>query len=601
MSKNSNKEEKIIRGGIIINHGVSIGKAIVINNNQQRIPDYKLKNEKEIEEEKQRYKEAVLETQKEIKQLIDSYSSSESKLIIDILDSHLKIVEDNLIIKKVHNIIDETKKNAAYALDVFINKYIKLLDNSNNDYFKQRTHDFMEIRDRINSKLLSRENINIYDSNKSGIIVAESIPPVETAKIDKDKILGFVTEMGGATSHSSIIAKGLNIPTIIGVEDILDYIEEDDELILDAIHGEIIINPSEQNLTFYRKVRKHYEKLTKKYMQNVEFDTITSDKERIYVNSNCESVDEIDWILKSGAEGIGLYRSEFLYIHRRDLPDENEQYKAYSKVCERMFPKKVTIRTFDLGGDKFVEGITKQNYENNPYLGWRSVRIALDNKKMFMTQLRALLKASKKGNLRIMFPMISGIEELKSCLNILEEAKESLRKERYGFDENIKVGTMIEVPSAVMVADTLAKYVDFFSIGTNDLIQYTIAVDRGNKRISHLYDAYHPAILKLIKKTIETADDAGIELSVCGEVASDPFYVPIMIGMGITNISLSPSYIPEIKKMIMSIDASEWRKFWNEELKYIESKELIKEKAKEKLLDEYPDLYDWEDLRNLKS
>lgn len=218
-----------------------------------------------------------------------------------------------------------------------------------------------------------------------------------------------------------------------------------------------------------------------------------------------------------------------------------------------------------------------------------------------MTQLRALLKASKKGNLRIMFPMISGIEELKSCLNILEEAKESLRKERYGFDENIKVGTMIEVPSAVMVADTLAKYVDFFSIGTNDLIQYTIAVDRGNKRISHLYDAYHPAILKLIKKTIETADDAGIELSVCGEVASDPFYVPIMIGMGITNISLSPSYIPEIKKMIMSIDASEWRKFWNEELKYIESKELIKEKAKEKLLDEYPDLYDWEDLRNLKS
>lgn len=595
MSEQQKKEQKVLKGGLIISHGVAIGRAIVIDNTDQRIPEYKLKTEKDVENEKKRFINAIEETKDDLKKIIKTYDDNDSKLIIDILDSHLKIVEDDTILSRVCETIERTQKNAEFALESFFKKYFKIMENSGNDYFKQRVHDFIDIRNRINSKLMKKSSSDIYDSDKVGIIVAESIPPTETAKIDKNKILGFVTEVGGATSHSSIIAKGLNIPTIIGVEDVLNEIEEGDEIILDAIHGEVIINPTSQKLNFYKDVRTHYENLTQSYLKTVHQDTVSLDKERVYVNSNCESLNEIDLILHCGAEGIGLYRSEFLFIHRKNLPDEDEQYEAYSTVCEKLFPKKVTIRTFDLGGDKFIEGITA--FEQNPYLGWRSVRIALDFRKMFITQLRALLRASKKGNLRIMFPMISGKEELLKCIEVLEEAKETLRRDKIEFDENLKIGSMIEVPSAVLIADTLAKYVDFFSIGTNDLIQYTIAVDRGNKKISHLYDAYHPAILKFIKQTVEAGNKANIEVSVCGEVASDPFYVPILIGMGIKHISLSPSSIPEIKKVITSIRSSEWRRIWQEELVDMDDKEKIKSRIREKVLKDCPELSDWEYIR----
>lgn len=591
MGKQDNKNEKTLKGGLIISHGVAIGKAIVILNYNHLIPEYSIK-ESDIEKEKLRYKKAVEETREEIREFIQSYKDKDSKLIIDILESHLNIIEDETIIVKVNEIIDKIKKNAEFALDLFIRKYTNLIAESNNDYFKQRIHDFIDIKNRINSKLLKTENINIYDMNKTGIIVAESIPPMEAAKVSRKKTLGFVTEIGGATSHSSIIVKGLNIPTIIGIENLLKEIEDGDTLILDAIHGEIIVNPTDQTLNFYSKVREHYENIKKSYLKSVFEDTMSFDKIRIYVNANCETLDEIDIIKKSGAEGIGLYRSEFLFIHRKSLPSEEKQFQAYNEVCEKMFPKKVTIRTFDLGGDKFIEGVTR--YENNPYLGWRSVRIAIDHKDMFITQLRALLKASRKRNLRIMFPMISGLEELIKCLDILEEAKESLRKDKIEFDENIKVGTMIEVPSAVIIADLLSEHVDFFSIGTNDLIQYTVAVDRGNKKISHLYDAYHPAILRLIKQTIKAAEKANLEISVCGEVASDPFYVPILIGMGIRNISLSPFAIPEIKKVIRSIKVSEWKVFWENNIFKIKNIQEIKNVVRKKLLEDCPDLAELE-------
>ncbi len=594
MNTNDKKPEKILKGGTVISHGVAIGDAIVIDSYDDKIPEYNLLNDEEIKKEQVRVKNAIEETRMEIQELIKVYDNSDSKLIIDILDSHLKIVEDETIIRRVTETIAKTKKNAEFALDKFFKHYVKLMEDSGNDYFRQRVHDFIDIRNRINSKLMRKDHKNIYDSSKKGIIVAESIPPTETAKINKDKILGFVTEIGGATSHSSIIAKGMDIPTVIGVEDLLDEIEEGDKIILDAIHGEVIINPSDQKLNFYNDIREHYEKLTQEYFDSVTEDTVTLDKERIYVHSNCESKEEIPLILKSGAEGIGLYRSEFLFIHRKTLPKEEEQFKIFSEVCDQLFPKRVTIRTFDLGGDKFVNGITR--YEQNPYLGWRSVRIALDYKDMFITHLRALLKASRKGNLRIMFPMISGKEELIKCLDFVEEAKESLRKEDVEFDENIKIGTMIEVPSAVMIADTLAKYVDFFSIGTNDLIQYSIAVDRGNKRISHLYESFHPSIFKLIRLTIEAANIANIEVSVCGEVASDPFYVPVLLGLGIRNISLSPSSIPAIKKVISSIKLYDWKNIYEEKLCKIENIKDIKEIIKNKILEDCPEVFDWENL-----
>ncbi|MFW5799781.1 MAG: phosphoenolpyruvate--protein phosphotransferase, partial [Spirochaetota bacterium] len=443
-----------------------------------------------------------------------------------------------------------------------------------------------------NSKLMKEEKFSVYDSDKTGIIVAETIPPTETARINRDRILGFVTEMGGATSHSSIIAKGLNIPTIIDIENLLKEVNEGDKLILDAIHGELIINPTEQTLNFYEDIRDHYQKLTESYLAKVNQDTITLDKLRIYVQSNCESADELELIKKTGAEAIGLYRSEFLFIHRDNLPDEQEQFEVYNHVCESLFPKKVTIRTFDLGGDKFVEGVTR--YEHNPYLGWRSVRIAIDRKDMFITQLKALLKASRKRNLRIMFPMISGIEELFKCLEILEEAKEILRKEDIEFDENIKVGTMIEVPSAVLIADELAKYVDFFSIGTNDLIQYTLAADRGNKQIAHLYDAYHPAIFRLIKNTVDIAVKHNIEISVCGEVASDPYYVPILVALGIRTLSLSPSSIPEIKEVLSSIKVSDWKELWDNKLSSIYNKNEIKKIIRDKMYKDCPEICELE-------
>jgi phosphoenolpyruvate-protein phosphotransferase (PTS system enzyme I) len=594
MNTKEAKPEKILKGGTVISHGVAIGDAIVIDSYDDKIPEYILKSDVEVENEQKRIKKAIDETRKEIQDLINVYNDTDSKLIIDILDSHLKIIEDKTIIERVTKTIADTRKNAEFALDKFFKRYIKLMEESGNDYFKQRVHDFIDIRNRINSKLMWKDSRNIYDSNKKGIIVAECIPPTETAKINRDKILGFVTEIGGATSHSSIIAKGMDIPTVIGVEDLLDEIEEGDLIILDAIHGEVIINPSEQKLNFYKDIREHYEKLTQEYFETVTEDTVTLDKERIYVHSNCESKEEIPLILKSGAEGIGLYRSEFLFIHRKSLPQEDEQFKVFSEVCDTLFPKKVTIRTFDLGGDKFVNGVTR--YEQNPYLGWRSVRIALDFKDMFLTHLRALLRASRKGNLRIMFPMISGIEELLKCLDVVEEAKESLRKDGIEFDENLKIGTMIEVPSAVMVADVLAKYVDFFSIGTNDLIQYTIAVDRGNKRISHLYESFHPSIIKLIKHTVQTALESNIEVSVCGEVASDPFYVPMLLGLGIRNISLSPSSIPAIKKVISSIKLQDWTKIYEEKISKVENIQDVKNIIKEKILEDCPEVFDWENL-----
>ena len=450
-----------------------------------------------------------------------------------------------------------------------------LFHNISDSYLKERSEDITHVSDRIIRFLIGTEEINIGNIDKRVILVAKDLSPADTSQIQLDKVMGFLTDRGGKTSHTSIIARTLEVPAVLGLGNATQIINNDDKIIIDGTTGIVILNATEQTLREYKELKTRFEERRAFLSRGSHLKAETIDGLCLQVMGNIELPEEVVSVLGHGGDGIGLYRTEFQYLARNEFPGEDELFDKYKDVVEVMGQRPVTIRTLDINGDKAIAGSGSSD-EANPALGLRAIRYCLKRPDIFKTQLRAILRAAAFGNVRILIPMISSIDEIRDTKKLLNEAAESLEKERKTYKKNIEFGIMIEVPSAVIMADYLAQEADFFSIGTNDLIQYTLAIDRGNREVAHLYHPFHPAILRMIKHVTDVGKGKGIKVFMCGEMAGDPFNIPVLLGLGIDELSMNPQSIPAVKSMIRSLKVEDARIFIKEALKQTTTMDVIK-------------------------
>ncbi|WP_069651047.1 phosphoenolpyruvate--protein phosphotransferase [Caloranaerobacter ferrireducens] len=542
--------------GIAASPGIAIGKVLIKKDFQIKIEKKNIDN---IEDEIKRLNKAIKVSKQQIDSLyqhtLENIGQEEAK----IFEAHIMILDDPEYFGQVEEKIKTEKINAEHALKQVTDKFLEIFQNMDNEYMKERAADIKDVSNRVIRELLGIETIDLSKLDEAVIIVAKDLTPSDTAQMDKEKVLGFITEIGGKTAHSAIMARTLELPAVVGVEGITKKVKNKDIVILDGEEGIVIINPDKETLKEYKDKKEEYQKYKNKLKQLKGRESITKDGFKVELVANIGTPKDVEGVIRNDAEGVGLYRTEFLYMDRKSLPTEEEQFSAYKEVAEKLKGKPVVIRTLDIGGDKDLPYLELPK-EMNPFLGYRAIRLCLDRTEIFKTQLRALLRASIYGNIKIMFPMISSIEELRQAKQILEEVKEDLRKENIKFNEEIEVGMMIEIPSAAIMSDILAKEVDFFSIGTNDLIQYITAVDRGNRKISYLYSQYHPALLRLIKQVIDNGHKEGIWIGMCGEAAGDPKLIPILIGMGLDEFSMSPISILRARWIITNIEQKKMKK-----------------------------------------
>ncbi len=556
--KSKNKEVCTIFRGTPASPGVAIGKVFLLNREAVEVKEEKI-SENEVQREILKFKKALDETKKELSKTREKVAKRIDPDHAKIFDAQISIMEDDFINDKVIERIKQTRNNAEFVYRGVVDSTIQTLSSSADEYLKERILDINAVSNRLIYNLLGIKHLTLESIDSPVILIARSLSPADVVHMKKESILGFATDAGGGTSHVALLAKSMEIPAVVGLKNFFDQVQSDQSVILDGTRGELLICPDEDTLKEFEKRRKFIIKKTAELSELRLLPAETQDQRRIELSANIELPQDTAPALEYGAEGIGLFRTEYLYLAQSDLPTEEEQYQAYKKVADEIYPKSVILRTFDLGGDKF-DGQTGSLYETNPFLGWRAIRACLDLPQIFKIQLRAMLKASTEKNIKIMFPMISETEELKKAKAVLEEAKEELRKKKTPFDEKVEVGIMVEIPSAALSADALAKESDFFSIGTNDLIQYTLAVDRGNERIAHLYQGFHPGVLKLIKQTIDAGHRNGIWVGLCGEMGADPLATILLVGMGVDELSTSAMAIPEIKKIIRSITFQEAQK-----------------------------------------
>jgi len=575
---------KIINNGIIASPGIKMGKAYVCKGNKIIIPKYNIPS-KEINSELKRLDSAIKRTKIDIERIQNQISNSLSKDMANIFSSHLMVLEDPLIEAKAKELIKEKKRNAEWVLNDISLELINNLSEIEDDYLKERIVDISDIHKRLIGHLQKFDPTPLSKINEEVIVFANNLTPSDTAIMNKNYILAFITDEGGRTSHTAIMARALEIPSIVGTINATSLVKDGDFVIIDAINCKIVINPSKAEIKKFKERERVFLQRELELSKLTDLPAITLDETKIYIYGNIEIPEEKKIIKNHGAEGIGLYRSEFLFMDK-NLPDEERQFQEYRRVVEFFNPAPVTIRTIDVGGDKII-GYNKHYKERNPFLGCRAIRFSLENKDLFNIQLRAILRASHYGNLQLMFPMISTIEEFKMARQMTFEAMEELEKEKIPFKKDLLIGLMIETPSAVVSADILAKYADFFSVGSNDLVQYLLAVDRVNEKIAYLYNPLNIAFIKFLKKIVETADQASIPISICGEIAGEPLYTMLLLGLGFRHFSMSMTYFYQVKKIIRSVALEECLNLVDtilslEETNHIEK--IIKKKFDEKFI-----------------
>ncbi|MBI1975939.1 MAG: phosphoenolpyruvate--protein phosphotransferase [Candidatus Omnitrophica bacterium] len=573
--------------GIPAAPGIVIGKAFCLDSEEFIVTERHI-SESEVKREIARFKRALEQTRKEIIEIQGRIAKEMGRGHAEIFNAHLLVIEDTMLIEEV---VDQIQKQRFPVENVFlkvIRKYISVFSKMDDEYLKERISDIDDVGKRVLRVLMGKKRRTLQNLKEPVVIISYDLSPSDTAMIQKGHVIGFATDIGGRTSHTAIMAKSLDIPAVVGLEDITKHVRNGDSVIIDGIKGLVYINPPEDVIKKYRVEKKRFEEFGKDLLKLKDLPSRTLDGHRVVIAANIELPEELPSCIAHGAEEIGLYRSEYFYMNRSDLPTEDEQYEAYKLVARQMAPHPVIIRTLDLGGDKFLSQL-EIPHEMNPFLGWRAIRFCLARPDVFKIQLRAILRASVDGKLKIMYPLISGVEELQQANRLLNELKEELRRKRIPFDEKMEVGAMIETPSAAMTCDLLAKEVQFFSIGTNDLIQYSLAIDRANEKIAYLYAPTHPGVLRLIKRIIDIGHQAKIRVAMCGEMASEPRFALLLLGMGLDEFSMSAGSIPKVKHLIRSVRFSDAQEIAERVLTLATSRE-VEEYVLSKVKELAPDL-----------
>ena len=552
-----------------ISKGIGFGKIFILEKRDRKIQKENVEN---TEDELEKFKEALKEVEKEIEEIIQQSSIKEK----EIMNAYLMILKDPTLIIETENLIKNFKYNAEYATEEGFNKIVEMFNKINDDYMSERAKDIIDIKNKIIDKIFGEDNLNLKKLPQNTILVAKELTTSETAKLDFENVSGIITEIGGVNSHTAIMARTHSLPFVTEIHNIFEVFNNGQYVGLNGKTGEIYINPSKEEENKLLNIQKLIEEENDELKEYKNKDTKTKDGFKVELVANIGIPSDIEKVIESTAEGIGLFRSEFLYMNSEKMPTEEQQFLAYKEVAEKMQGKPVIIRTLDVGGDKEIKYLNLPK-ETNPFLGYRAIRLCLDNIEMFKIQIRAILKASAYGNISIMIPMISSIEELRKTKKLVEECKKELEEKNIKFKEDIKLGIMIEIPSTAIMAEKFAKECDFFSIGTNDLIQYTVAVERGNEKIANLYSQYHPAVIKLIKMAIDGAHKEGIFCGMCGEVASDSKMIPLLIGMGLDEFSMNSNKILQTRKLIGNLDKKQCEKLIEKVENLESSSDIIKE------------------------
>jgi phosphotransferase system enzyme I (PtsI) len=581
------KKTQFIKG-IGVTPGIVIAKAYLVDRGKIEAPARVLP-EFQVHQEVARFQDAVEESRKQLRMAKEKLLREDAAGPAYILDTHLLLLEDKKLIESTVETIKQSWINSEWALKINLDRVRKVFNSIDDEYLKSRKTDVDYIGERILRNLMGQETESFSQIKEEVIIVAHDLSPADTAQMVKDKITAFVTDMGGKTSHTAIMARSLEIPAVVGSENATHFINTGDTLIVDGITGVVVVNPSPEIIQEYQVRQQLRQKMEYELFQYRDLPAETLDGYRVRVLANIELVEEIPSVLQHGAEGIGLYRTEYLYLNRKDLPSEEDHFLAYKKVVEGIYPHPAVIRTLDIGGDKFLSHMDLAE-EMNPAMGLRATRFSLKEVDIFKVQLRAILRASAYGSVKILFPMISGATEIREVKKILNEVRSGLSAEGIPFDPKMEIGIMIEVPSAVTIADILAKEVDYFSIGTNDLIQYSLAIDRVNESVTHLYEPLHPAILRLVKEVVKAAHGAGIRVAMCGEMAGEPLYVPILIGLELDDLSMNVLSIFRVKKFLRAYTLRECKGLVEASLRLStpeEIEDLVQASLKKKFPEEF--------------
>ncbi len=587
----SDAEQKtIVIKGIGASPGIIIGKAYLFDRLDSQVSFYKLRDENLVSKEIKRFRAALKESEKQLLEIKGNLSKMAGREPLYIIDVHIMILKDRKFVNHTIQNIRQMSVNAEWAIRMTIDRYREIFEKVDDEYLRGRINDIRYVGQLISRNLVGERKDAIADIGEKGIVIAVDLSPADTARMMINKVMGFATDMGGKTSHTAIVARAVGIPAVVGLENVTRSVRTNDTVIIDGSAGLVVVNPDPEMLQRYADRKKYYEEAQEDFLKYAKLPAVTKDRYKVEIGGNIEFVEEIPSAVSHGADGIGLYRTEFIYINKSELPTEEEHYDHYRRVVGVEGLKWSTIRTFDLGGDKFYSD-PKLAREMNPQMGLRAIRFCLKEVELFKIQLRAIARASAHGKTRIMFPMISGVEEIREAKRLFCEVKDDLSARGIPVGKDIEIGVMIEVPSAVIIADELAKEVDFFSIGTNDLIQYALAIDRINERVTYLYEPLHPAVLRLIKQVVDIGHRAGIRVAMCGEMAGEPAYTMILLGLEIDELSMNPLAIPRIKKFIRGSTLKESRKLLDKVMTFssaVEIREYVRSYMRKRFPEEFP-------------